>query len=141
MRQPVFKRPRFLNRRKQVWMSLILRLPPCREVPRSPNMNSLAVALEDSSRKTKLNVGALNRVSDYWDQVRDVYRPFDTAPKTGSADVYLHEMPGGQYTNLKAQAASMGVGHRWNEIAKTYADVNQLFGDIGQGDALKQGCW
>ncbi len=95
-----------------------------------PNMNSLAVALDDSSRKTKLNVDALNRVSDYWDQVRDVYRPFDTAPKTGSADVYLHEMPGGQYTNLKAQAASMGVGHRWNEIAKTYADVNQLFGDI-----------
>lgn len=95
-----------------------------------PNMNSLAVALEDSPRKTKLNIGALNRLSDYWDQVRDVYQPFDTAPKTGSADVYLHEMPGGQYTNLKAQAASMGVAHRWNEIARTYADVNTLFGDI-----------
>ena len=95
-----------------------------------PNLNSLAMALEDSPRKTNLNVGALNQVSDYWEQVREVYRPFDTAPKTSSADVYLHEMPGGQYTNLKAQAASMGVGHRWNEIAKTYADVNKLFGDI-----------
>jgi pyruvate carboxylase len=57
-------------------------------------------------------------------------RPFDTAPKTGSAEVYLHEMPGGQYTNLKEQAASMGLGHRWPEIARTYAEVNQLFGDI-----------
>ncbi|MBE2212986.1 MAG: pyruvate carboxylase, partial [Opitutaceae bacterium] len=62
--------------------------------------------------------------------VRTYYAPFDTAPKTGSAEVYLHEMPGGQYTNLKEQAASMGVGHRWPEIARTYAEVNQLFGDI-----------
>src|SRR5207249_8672223 len=58
------------------------------------------------------------------------YAPFDTAPKTGSAEVFLHEMPGGQYTNLKEQAASMGVSHRWPEIARTYAEVNQLFGDI-----------
>ena len=95
-----------------------------------PNMNSLAVALEDSPRRTRLNVDSLNQLSDYWEDVRKVYLPFDTAPKTGSADVYLHEMPGGQYTNLKAQASSMGVAHRWNEIAKTYAEVNQLFGDI-----------
>ena len=51
-------------------------------------------------------------------------------PKTGSAEVYLHEMPGGQFTNLKEQAAGMGLGHRWPEIARTYAEVNQLFGDI-----------
>jgi pyruvate carboxylase len=62
--------------------------------------------------------------------VREYYTPFDTAPKTGSAEVYLHEMPGGQYTNLKEQAASMGVSHRWPEIARIYAAVNQLFGDI-----------
>ena len=62
--------------------------------------------------------------------MRDFYAPFDTAPKTGSAEVYLHEMPGGQYTNLKEQAAAMGLGHRWPEIARTYAEVNQLFGDI-----------
>jgi pyruvate carboxylase len=72
----------------------------------------------------------LNEFSDYWETVREYYRPFDTAPKSGSAEVYLHEMPGGQYTNLKEQAASMGVGHRWPEIARTYAEVNQLFGDI-----------
>ena len=95
-----------------------------------PNMNSLVAALESSPRRTHVDLGALNQLSDYWEQVREVYQPFDTAPKTGSADVYLHEMPGGQYTNLKAQAASMGVAHRWNEIARTYAEVNLLFGDI-----------
>ncbi len=72
----------------------------------------------------------MNAFSDYWEQTRDYYRPFDTAPRTGSAEVYLHEMPGGQYTNLKEQAASMGMSHRWPEIARTYAEVNALFGDI-----------
>ena len=62
--------------------------------------------------------------------VREYYAPFDTGPKTGSAEVYLHEMPGGQYTNLKEQAESMGLGARWHEIARTYAEVNLAFGDI-----------
>jgi pyruvate carboxylase len=95
-----------------------------------PNLNSIVAALEHTPRDTKLDLPALNELSDYWEQVREYYRPFDTAPKTGSAEVYLHEMPGGQYTNLKEQAASMGVSHRWPEIARTYAEVNQLFGDI-----------
>jgi pyruvate carboxylase len=95
-----------------------------------PNLNSIVAALEHTLRDTKLDLPALNELSDYWEQVREYYRPFDTAPKTGSAEVYLHEMPGGQYTNLKEQAASMGVSHRWPEIARTYAEVNQLFGDI-----------
>lgn len=95
-----------------------------------PNLNSLVAALQHSSRDTRLDLGALNEFSDYWERVRDQYAPFDTAPKTGSAEVYLHEMPGGQYTNLKEQAASMGMSHRWPEIARTYAEVNQLFGDI-----------
>src|SRR6201986_2548738 len=77
-----------------------------------------------------MDLHALNEFSDYWEKVRDYYTPFDVAPKTGSAEVYLHEMPGGQYTNLKEQAASMGVAHRWPEIARIYAEVNQLFGDI-----------
>jgi pyruvate carboxylase len=95
-----------------------------------PNLNSLVAALQHTPRDTGLDLEALNKFSDYWEQVREYYRPFDTAPKTGSAEVYLHEMPGGQYTNLKEQAASMGVAHRWPEIARTYAEVNQLFGDI-----------
>jgi pyruvate carboxylase len=95
-----------------------------------PNLNSIVASLQHTPRDTKLNLDRLNEFSDYWEQVREFYRPFDTAPKTGSAEVYLHEMPGGQYTNLKEQAAAMGVSHRWPEIARTYAEVNQLFGDI-----------
>ena len=95
-----------------------------------PNLNSIVAALQHTSRETKLDLEALNEFSDYWEQVRAIYAPFDTAPKAGSAEVYLHEMPGGQYTNLKEQAASMGLSHRWPEIARTYAEVNQLFGDI-----------
>ncbi|MBI5766152.1 MAG: pyruvate carboxylase [Verrucomicrobia bacterium] len=95
-----------------------------------PNLNSIVAALQHTPRETGLDHDALNQFSDYWEAVREFYRPFDTAPKSGSAEVYLHEMPGGQYTNLKEQAASMGVAHRWPEIARTYAEVNQLFGDI-----------
>src|SRR4051812_39832624 len=95
-----------------------------------PNLNSVVAALQNSPRDTGLDLLALNEFSDYWEQVRPAYEPFDTAPKSGSAEVYLHEMPGGQYTNLKEQAASMGLGNRWPEIARTYAEVNQLFGDI-----------
>ena len=95
-----------------------------------PNLNSIVAALQHSPRDTRLDLNALNEFADYWEKVREYYHPFDTAPKTGSAEVYLHEMPGGQYTNLKEQAASMGVSHRWPEIAHTYAEVNQLFGDI-----------
>jgi len=95
-----------------------------------PNLNSIVAALQNSPRDTHLDQAALGEFADYWEKVREYYTPFDTAPKTGSAEVYLHEMPGGQYTNLKEQAASMGVSHRWPEIARTYAEVNQLFGDI-----------
>ena len=95
-----------------------------------PNLNSVVAALQQTPRATMLDLEALNEFSDYWESVRAIYTPFDTAPKAGSAEVYLHEMPGGQYTNLKEQAASMGLGHRWPEIARTYAEVNQLFGDI-----------
>ena len=95
-----------------------------------PNLNSVVAALKDHPRDPGLDLGALNEFSDYWEHVRDFYAPFDTAPRSGSAEVYDHEMPGGQYTNLKEQAAGMGLSHRWPEIARTYAEVNQLFGDI-----------
>jgi len=95
-----------------------------------PNLNSVVAALQFTKRDTGLDLEALNQFSDYWEQVRNYYAPFDTSPKAGSAEVYLHEMPGGQFTNLKEQAAGMGLAHRWPEIARTYAEVNQLFGDI-----------
>jgi pyruvate carboxylase len=95
-----------------------------------PNLNSVVAALQHTPRDTGLDLDILNEFSDYWEKVREFYSPFDLAPRTGSAEVYLHEMPGGQYTNLKEQATSMGVSHRWPEIARVYAEVNQLFGDI-----------
>jgi pyruvate carboxylase len=95
-----------------------------------PNLNSIVAALQHGPRDTGLDLAALNEFSDYWEQIRPAYAPFDTSPKAGSAEVYLHEMPGGQFTNLKEQAASMGLAGRWPEIARTYAEVNQLFGDI-----------
>jgi pyruvate carboxylase len=95
-----------------------------------PNLNSIAAALDHTKRATGLDLDALNQYSDYWETVREYYAPFDTGPKAGTAEVYLHEMPGGQYTNLKEQAESMGLGARWRQIARTYADVNMAFGDI-----------
>src|SRR5579872_195325 len=95
-----------------------------------PNLNSIVAALAHTERETGLDFDALNVCSDYWETVRAYYRPFDNAPPSGTAEVYEHEMPGGQYTNLKEQAESMGLGPRWHEIAQTYADVNFAFGDI-----------
>ena len=95
-----------------------------------PNLNSIVSALQFTKRDTGLNLAALNEFSDYWETIRTFYAPFDTAPKAGSAEVYDHEMPGGQFTNLKEQAAAMGLSQRWPEIARTYAEVNDLFGDI-----------
>jgi pyruvate carboxylase len=95
-----------------------------------PNLNSIVAALQSTKRDTGLDLDALNEFADYWEHVRTFYAPFDTSPRAGSAEVYLHEMPGGQFTNLKEQAAGMGLAHRWPEIARTYAEVNQLFGDI-----------
>ncbi len=95
-----------------------------------PNLNSLVAALQHTPRDSGLDLDTLNEFSRYWEAVRELYAPFDSSPRTGSAEVYLHEMPGGQYTNLIEQAQAMGLGHHWTEIMRTYADVNQLFGDI-----------
>ena len=95
-----------------------------------PNLNSIVAALNHTKRDSGIDLDALNQCADYWEIVREYYTPFDTAPKSGTAEVYIHEMPGGQYTNLKQQAESMGLGARWHEIARTYADVNMAFGDI-----------
>ncbi len=95
-----------------------------------PNLNSIVAALEHTGARQRLDLDALNQCSDYWETVREFYAPFDTGPKSGTAEVYLHEMPGGQYTNLKEQAEAMGLGARWQEIARTYAEVNLAFGDI-----------
>jgi pyruvate carboxylase len=95
-----------------------------------PNLNSVVEALDNTPRDAQLDIDALNECSDFWEVVRGYYLPFDSGPKSGSARLYQHEIPGGQFTNLREQAAAMGLGHRWREVEKTYAEVNQLFGDI-----------
>jgi pyruvate carboxylase len=95
-----------------------------------PNLNSIVEALRNTPRDTRLDIEALNECSDYWETVRTYYLPFDSGPKAGSARLYQHEIPGGQYTNLREQATALGLGHRWREVEKMYAEVNQLFGDI-----------
>src|SRR5712671_382 len=95
-----------------------------------PNLNSIVEALRHTPRDTQLDIDALNECSDYWETVRTYYLPFDSAPRSGSARLYQHEIPGGQYTNLREQATAMGLGHRWREDEKMYAEVNLLFGDI-----------
>ncbi|HVT83370.1 MAG TPA: pyruvate carboxylase, partial [Phycisphaerae bacterium] len=95
-----------------------------------PNLNSLAAALENTPRETGLDRQNLQDLSDYWEAVRRYYGPFEEGMLASTASVYDHEMPGGQYTNLRVQAKSLGLESRWNEIAQAYADVNKLFGDI-----------
>lgn len=95
-----------------------------------PNLDSIVAALANTERATGLNSDALINCSDYWETVRQYYKPFDSGLSHGTGDVYIHEMPGGQYTNLKEQAEAMGLGPRWLEVARTYAEVNQAFGDI-----------
>jgi pyruvate carboxylase len=95
-----------------------------------PNLNSIVAALQNTPRDSELDLPALNQLSDYWEAVRANYYPFEEDIKSGTAEVYLHEMPGGQYTNLRQQAKSLHLGDRWNEIAQAYATVNMLFGDI-----------
>lgn len=83
-----------------------------------------------SERDTGLDIEAVRDISDYWEQVRNQYAVFESGLQAPSSEVYLHEMPGGQFTNLKAQARSLGLEDRWHEVAQTYSDVNQMFGDI-----------
>jgi pyruvate carboxylase len=95
-----------------------------------PNLNAIVAALQNTPRDTGLDLAALNDCSDYWETVRTFYLPFDSGPKAGNARLYEHEIPGGQYTNLREQAVAMGLGHRWREVERMYAEVNQMFGDI-----------
>ena len=96
-----------------------------------PNLGSLAEALRFSPRATGLDTGHLRQISTYWAQVRAGYAAFESDIRSGASEVYVHGMPGGQYTNLREQARQLGIGEsRWPEVARAYADVNRLFGDI-----------
>jgi pyruvate carboxylase len=95
-----------------------------------PCLGSLVEALRHTERDTGLDIDSIRAISDYWAAVRVQYAAFDEGLKAPASEVYLHEMPGGQFTNLKAQARAMGLAERWPEVARTYAEVNRMFGDI-----------
>jgi pyruvate carboxylase len=95
-----------------------------------PSLNALVEALRFSPRDTGLSPERLQQTADYWEDVRKLYRPFESGQAAPSADIYLHEMPGGQYTNLVQQAQALGLGERWHDVGRMYAEVNKMFGDI-----------
>ncbi|MDV7339357.1 pyruvate carboxylase [Terasakiella sp. A23] len=94
------------------------------------NLGSIVAALRNTPRDTGLDQIAMRKVSDYWEDVRANYVGFESEIRCGTSDVYNHEMPGGQYTNLRQQARSLGIEEHWSEVSDAYADVNQMFGDI-----------
>jgi pyruvate carboxylase len=95
-----------------------------------PNLNSIIHAMRGDKRDTGLDQKFFDELSIYWEAIRQYYEPFDTSPKFGSAEVYRHEMPGGQYTNLREQARALGLGARWPEVVRYYHEVNDVLGDI-----------
>ena len=95
-----------------------------------PCLGSVVEALRHTERDTGLDPEAIRRISFYWEAVRTQYAAFESDLKAGASEVYLHEMPGGQFTNLKEQARSLGLETRWHEVAQAYADANRLFGDV-----------
>ena len=96
-----------------------------------PNLGSIVEALRFGPRDTGVDPVALRVVSTYWEQARRLYAAFESDIRSGTSDVYVHGMPGGQYTNLREQARSLGIDElRWPEVARAYAEVNEMFGDI-----------
>ena len=93
-------------------------------------LGTVVESLSNSDRASTLDIESIREISNYWESVRDHYAAFESGMQAPASEVYLHEMPGGQFTNLKAQARSMGLEERWHEVAHTYAEVNQMFGDI-----------
>jgi pyruvate carboxylase len=96
-----------------------------------PNLGSIVEALRHGPRDTGIDPSQLRILSAYWEQVRQNYAAFESEMRSGASEVYVHGMPGGQYTNLKEQARSLGIDDaRWPDVAQAYSDVNQMFGDI-----------
>ena len=95
-----------------------------------PCLGSIVQALRHTDRDTGLDMDAVREMSAYWQQVRKGYSAFEIGVSSPASEVYLHEMPGGQFTNLRAQADSLGLAERWSEVAQRYAQANLMFGDI-----------
>ncbi len=95
-----------------------------------PNLNALLAALRGSIWDPKIDEPGLQQLANYWERVRTYYTPFETELRSGTAQVYHHEIPGGQYSNYKPQVEGLGLGHRWEECKEMYRKVNDMFGDV-----------
>ncbi len=105
-------------------------LAPMAGLTSQPSMNALIAALHGSPRESGLTNRTMQPLADYWEAVREYYAPFECGLKSSTSEVYYHEIPGGQYSNLRPQVASLGLLHRWQEVKHAFAVVNQLVGDI-----------
>ncbi len=105
-------------------------LEPMAGLTSQPAMGAIVAALQQTERETTLQLGELQGLSTYWEQARQLYAPFESGLKSGSVDVYEHEMPGGQYTNLQFQARQLGLSQRWPAIKRAYKTANHVLGDI-----------
>lgn len=94
------------------------------------NLNSLIAAMQGQEREQAFDLKSLNDYANYWEDVREIYYPFESGLKAGTAEVYNHEIPGGQYSNLRPQAVALGLEHKFEEVKENYAVVNRMFGDI-----------
>ncbi|MBF0128113.1 MAG: pyruvate carboxylase, partial [Magnetococcales bacterium] len=95
-----------------------------------PSLGSIVEALRHTPQDSTLDIQAIRAISNYWEQVRRNYTAFESRQYSGASEVYLHEMPGGQFTNLRQQARSLGIESHWDQVARVYAQVNGMFGDI-----------
>ncbi|PYZ97882.1 pyruvate carboxylase [Alteribacter lacisalsi] len=95
-----------------------------------PSMNSLYHAMSGDPRQPELNIKDADALSDYWEDVRHYYKDFESGMMSPHPEIYAHEMPGGQYSNLQQQAKAVGLGERWSEVKEMYQRVNHMFGDI-----------
>lgn len=95
-----------------------------------PSAQALYHALEGKERKPQVDIDAYEEISHYWEGIREYYQDFESGMKAPHTEIYFHEMPGGQYSNLKQQAKAVGLGNRWNEVKTMFRKVNDMFGDI-----------
>lgn len=95
-----------------------------------PNFNAIVEMMQFHERENKYDIESLNALSNYWETVREYYYPFESGMKASSAEVFRHEIPGGQYSNLKPQAMALGLGDKFEQIKEMFARVNHMFGDI-----------
>ena len=95
-----------------------------------PNFNSVVEMMKYHKRAHEFDIDSLNKFSNFWEDTRELYYPFESGLKAGTAEVYQHEIPGGQYSNLRPQAIALGLGDKFDEVKKMYAEVNNMFGNL-----------